>query len=71
MVDLPDTIVDLPYTMVALPNTMVDMPNTMVHLHNTMEDPDPEKTNSMNSVEFNFLNDFPPNLLIFPPNLDP
>ena len=31
---------------------------------------DLEKTNSMNSVEFNFLKDFPPNVKIFPPNLD-
>ena len=30
-----------------------------------------EKTNSMNSVEFNFFLDFLPNLLTFSPNLDP
>ena len=30
---------------------------------------DLEKTNSMNSAEFNFLKDFPPNLYFFPPNL--
>ena len=28
------------------------------------------KINSMNSAEFNFLKDFPPNLSIIPPNLD-
>ena len=28
------------------------------------------KTNSMNFMEFNIFKDFPPNLLIFPPNLD-
>ena len=33
--------------------------------------PDMKKKNSMNSVEFNYLKDFPPNLLIFPPNFDP
>ena len=32
---------------------------------------DLEKTNSMNSVEFNYFFDFPQNLLIFPQNLDP
>ena len=32
---------------------------------------DMEKTNFMNSVEFNFLKDFLPNLVIFLPNLDP
>ena len=32
---------------------------------------DLEKTNSMNSVEFNCFKDFPPILLIFPQNFDP
>ena len=33
---------------------------------------DLEKTNSMNSAEFNFLKDYPPTFfLFFPPNLAP